>query len=145
MGCSTRYWLAQVGSRTARPQRAVLDRVKRGQAFAVVVVALLAGGLAGYTLGSSEDAPLGERQPLRACPASAWSRGGGTDYAVAGISCHEANRFIRTGRRFQPGSQEGRALLFKDWVCYQRGTGPHHGTTVNICANGKSRLRFLMH
>ena len=82
---------------------------------------------------------------MRACRASAWARGGGTDYAVAGMSCQEANRFVLTGMQFQPGHQEGRALLFGDWVCYQRGTGPRHATTVNICANGESRLRFLMH
>jgi hypothetical protein len=82
---------------------------------------------------------------MRACPASTWARGGGYDYAVAGISCREANRFVLTGRAFQADeTQKGRALMFGDWICFQRSTGARYSPTLNVCANGESRMRFLM-
>ncbi len=124
--------------------------VTRTQAF-LIVPALLAAGLTGYVVrggeetGTSAQADRAKPRALRACPARAWAQGGGSDYAVSGMSCHEANQFIRTGMTYQPGvHQEGRALRFHDWVCFQRATGPRNSGTLNICANGKSRLRFLM-
>jgi hypothetical protein len=110
-----------------------------------VVVSLLAGGGAGYALGTGEGSAAGGDQPLRACPASAWTAGGGYDYAVAGMSCQEANRFITTGRRYQPGKQRGRALRFGPWVCFQTTTTDRtqRPAVLNVCAHGESRLRFL--
>lgn len=111
-------------------------------------MALLAAGAGGYALGSGQDSP--ERAEgstrLRACPASAWAHGGGYDYAVAGISCRDANSFIVRGRRYQAGAQEGRALRFGYWICFQRAVKDRAArpATLNVCANGESRLRFLM-
>jgi hypothetical protein len=110
---------------------------------------VLVSGAIGYLIAGRHEqrtsAPVGAAsRPMRACPPSSWARGGGTDYAVSGISCRDVNLFVRKGRTWQPGAQEGRALRFGDWICFQRSLG-RHGPVLNICANGQSRMRFLMH
>jgi hypothetical protein len=121
----------------------------RGRGELLLLVGLLVGGLGGYALGArTDDRAAGARsdpEHLRACPASSWARGGGYDYAAAGISCRDANRFVRVGRRFQAGTQEGRAFRFGPWVCCQTGTTDRTGrpAILNVGANGESRLRFL--
>ena len=114
-----------------------------------LVAAGFASGAIGYMLGDEAPtrAPTTVRpasQPMHDCPPSSWARGGGTDYAVAGMSCRDANLFVRKGRQWQPGHQEGRALRFGEWICFQRSLA-RYGPILNICANGASRVRFLFH
>lgn len=114
-----------------------------------MLVGLLVGALSGYALGAHNDklaeGARSHLEQLRACPASSWARGGGYDYAAAGISCRDVNRFVRVGRRFQAEAQEGRALRFGPWVCFQTGASDRTGrpAILNVCANGDSRVRFL--
>jgi hypothetical protein len=107
----------------------------------LLALAVPVAAAAGYSLGSDEDGV----DAARRCPPSAWKRGGGTDYVIAGMSCAEANRFVLHGFARGGPLRVGRALAFRDWVCFQRQTGGRYSPVRNVCADGRRRVTFLMH
>ena len=116
-----------------------------------VVVAAILGGLLGYALGHERNsnevksAPSSDGVRLRQCPPSAWARGGGTDYARVGMSCHDVNEFVLHDFASAGATTEGRALAFGGWVCFQRQTAGRYSPVLNVCADGRRKLRFLFH
>jgi hypothetical protein len=121
------------------------------RAAVICCVAAAIGGAAGYAVGRGEDEVVRETSPptrraqLDPCPPSAWAKGGGTDYAVSGISCREVNALVL--RDFAPATttRTGRALMFDGWVCFQQQTGGRYSPVLNVCADGRRRFRFLFH
>ncbi len=105
----------------------------------VFCLAIAVGGAVGYAAGRADDAST----PLALCPSSAWANGGGTDYAVSGISCDEIGTLVR--RDFAPATstRRGDALMFGGWECFLQQTAGRHSPVLNVCADGRRKARFL--
>jgi hypothetical protein len=121
------------------------------RAAVICCVAAAIGGAVGYAVGRCQDVTVRQAPPptaraqLHSCPPSAWAKGGGTAYAVSGITCREVNALMLGGFAPARTTRTGRGLMFDRWVCFQQQTAGRYSSVLSVCADGQRKFRVLFH
>lgn len=78
---------------------------------------------------------------LEPCPPSAWARGGGEDWAVAGMSCEAVGEFVFKHWAPHPG---GTTQVAAGFTCHvQQYGGEYSPLHVSCSANDGREFRFV--